>query len=429
MHLLDTYNTSSTPTILPSIEERQFPHPIPNLRPVTIHFPVSSNPILCAGPGVYVPALPEKTYSGQIPNSSTPYQQPITPSCGSDLVPTFTHFSGIRPQTLHLLRASLFHLLLSLAFPQYGFSYPTMVPKPFVENDGTPIRNIQPLPHRLIISNLPAISGDISKQTAEATLEDLLSTAGIGPNDQPVFFESHKIGYPTGLSDPPQSRYKALHTDYFEIVGPENDIRFTTKIHDFLNANPYREWRKVPPQFNPQVHLLMAQFLKKAGPSTFDSPLLDEDGNVWPRLFAHFTDTKENDVRAPEDLLCKAVKAHIDKHFEDMLDVPAESCISITTESNARHDQCKVLVTVRLAGSTMVDKITASKARSTFSTRLNIPIRSMSRLAPQANNKMEPLLVEHTITGVFKRGCKSRTRSWSYGQNPTATPKVSRPTQ
>ncbi|KDE06571.1 hypothetical protein MVLG_03068 [Microbotryum lychnidis-dioicae p1A1 Lamole] len=25
-----------------------------------------------------------------------PYQQPITPSCGSDLVPTFTHFSGIQ---------------------------------------------------------------------------------------------------------------------------------------------------------------------------------------------------------------------------------------------------------------------------------------------------------------------------------------------
>ncbi|SGY79489.1 BQ5605_C008g05146 [Microbotryum silenes-dioicae] len=408
MHLLDTYNTSSTPTILPSIEERQFPHPMPNLRPVTIHFPVPPNPILCAGPGVYVPAdsqadLPEKTYSGQIPNSSTPYQQPITPSCGSDLVPTFTHFSGIRPQTLHLLRASLFNLLLSLVFPQYGFSYPTMVPKPFFENDAN----------------------------GWATLEHLLSTAGIGPNDQPVFFESHKIGYPTGLSDPPQSRYKALHTDYFEIVGPENDIRFTTKIHDFLNANPYREWRKVPPQFNPQVHLLMAQFLKKAGPSTFDSPLLDEDGNVWPRLFAHFTDTKENDVvryvrlafdaqrhsgkdgfevieRAPEDLLRKAVKAHIDKHFEDMLDVPAESCISITTESNARHDQCKVLVAVRLAGSTMVDKITASKARSTFSTRLNIPIRSMSRLAPQANNKMEPLLVEHTITGVFKRLVKTR---------------------
>ncbi|SGZ07979.1 BQ5605_C030g10758 [Microbotryum silenes-dioicae] len=368
---------------------------MPNLRPVTIHFP--------------------KTYSGQIPNSSTPYQQPITPSCGSDLVPTFTHFSGIRPQTLHLLRASLFHLLLSLAFPQYGFSYPTMVLKPFVKNNGTPIRNIQPLPHRLIITNLPAISGDILKQTAEATLEHLLSMAGIGPNNQPVFFESHKIGYPTGLLDPPQSRYKALHINYFEIVGPENDIRFTTKMHDFLNANPYREWRKVPPQFNPQVHLLMAQFLKKAGPSTFDSPLLDEDGNVWPRLFAHFMDTKENDVvgyvclafeaqrhsgkdgfkvieRAPKDLLCKAVKAHIDKHFEDMLNVPAESCISITTESNTRHDQCK---------------ITASKARSTFSTRLNIPIRSMLRLAPQANNKMEPLLVKHTITGVFKRLVKT----------------------
>ncbi|KDE09086.1 hypothetical protein MVLG_00803 [Microbotryum lychnidis-dioicae p1A1 Lamole] len=243
-----------------------------------------------------------------------------------------------------------------------------MVPKPFFENDGTPIRNIQPLQHRLSITNLPAISGDISKQTAEATLEHLLSTAGIGPNDQPVFFESHKIGYPTGLSDPPQSRYKALHTDYFEIVGPENDIRFTTKIHDFLNANPY--------PFDAQRH---------SGKDGF-----------------------EVIERAPEDLLRKAVKAHIDKHFEDMLDVPAESCISITTESNARHDQCKVLVAVRLAGSTMVDKITASKARSTFSARLNIPIRSMSRLAPQANNKMEPLLVEHTITGVFKRLVKTR---------------------
>ncbi|SCZ91685.1 BZ3500_MvSof-1268-A1-R1_Chr5-1g07604 [Microbotryum saponariae] len=454
----------STPTILPfsSIEECQLPHPTP-----VIHSSVSPNPILCAEPGVYFPAgskadLPGKTYSCPIPNPSMPYLQSITSSGGSDLVPTFTHFSGIRLQTLHLSRTSLFHLPLPLALPQYDSSRSVMVPKPFIEDDRTPIRNTQPLPHRLIkttvgahrqaslnilpknarfltlipntptiVSNLPAISGDIARQTAETTLEHLLSAAGIGPNNQPAFFESHKIGYPTGLSDPPQSRYKALNTDYFEIVGPENDIRYTTKIHAFLNANPYREWSKVPPQFNPQVHLLTAHFLNQADPSTFASPLLDEDGNVWPRLFAHFTDTKENDVvryvrlafdaqrhsgkdgfeaieRVPEDLLRKAVKAHIDKHFGDMLDIPAESCISITTESSNRQDQCKVLVAVRLACSTMVDKITASKDRSTFSAKLNIPIRSMPCLAPQANNRMEPLLVEHTITGVFKRLVKTR---------------------
>ncbi|SCZ96141.1 BZ3500_MvSof-1268-A1-R1_Chr8-1g10032 [Microbotryum saponariae] len=398
----------STSTILPfsSIEECQLPHPTP-----VIHSSVSPNPILCAEPGVYFPAgskadLPGKTYSCPIPNPSMPYLQSIT-SSGGNVTP-----------------------LPNLALPQYDSSRSVMVPKPFIEDDRTPIRNTQPLPHRLIVSNLPAISGDIARQRAETTLEHLFA-AGIGPNDQPAFFESHKIGYPTGLSDPPQSRYKALNTDYFEIVGPENDIRYTTKIHAFLNANPYREWSKVPPQFNPQVHLLTAHFLNQADPSTFASPLLDEDGNVWPRLFAHFTDTKENDVvryvrlafdaqrhsgkdgfeaieRVPEDLLRKAVKAHIDKHFEDMLDVPAKSCISITTESSNRQDQCKVLVAVRLASSTMVDKITASKDRSTFSAKLNIPIRSMPRLAPQANNRMEPLLVEHTITGVFKRLVKTR---------------------
>ncbi|SGY44121.1 BQ5605_C001g00118 [Microbotryum silenes-dioicae] len=215
-----------------------------------------------------------------------------------------------------------------------------MVPKPFIENDCTPIRNTQPLPHRLIVSNLPAIFGDIAKQTAEASLEHL-SMAGIGPNHQPAFFESHKIGYPTGLPDPPQSRYKALNTDYFEIIlagkRSRSSLPVTSsipqKIHAFLNANPYREWSKVPPRFNPRVHLLTAQFLNRADPSTFATPLLDGDGNLWP---------------PPEDLLRKAVKAHIDKHFEDMLDVPAESCISVTTESSTRHDRTAAIEPLRL---------------------------------------------------------------------------------
>ncbi|SCZ90185.1 BZ3500_MvSof-1268-A1-R1_Chr9g10743 [Microbotryum saponariae] len=162
----------STPTILPfsSIEECQLPHPTP-----VIHSSVSPNPILCAEPGVYFPAgskadLPGKTYSCPIPNPSMPYLQSITSSGGSDLVPTFTHFSGIRPQTLHLSRTSLFHLPLPLALPQYDSSRSVMVPKPFIEDDRTPIRNTQPLPHRLIVSNLSAISGDIARQTAETTL-------------------------------------------------------------------------------------------------------------------------------------------------------------------------------------------------------------------------------------------------------------------
>ncbi|SGY14211.1 BQ5605_C010g06102 [Microbotryum silenes-dioicae] len=229
-----TQPSYSTPTILsiPSVEGCQLPHPMSNLRPVT-HSSVSPNPVFCAAkPGSYFPAelladLPEKTYPCPTPNSSTPYQQSITSSGGSDWFPTFTHFPRIRPQTSNLFQASLFHLLLPLALPQYDFSRSARVPKPVIENDCTPIRNTQPLSHRLIVSNLPAISGDIAKQTAEATLEHLSET-GIGPNDQSAFFESNKVGYPTGLSDPPQSRYKALDTDYFEIIGPENDIQYTT---------------------------------------------------------------------------------------------------------------------------------------------------------------------------------------------------------
>ncbi|SCZ89400.1 BZ3500_MvSof-1268-A1-R1_Chr9g10396 [Microbotryum saponariae] len=94
-----TQPSYSTPTILSisSVEGCQLPHPMSNLRPVT-HSSVSPNPVF------YLPAelladLPEKTYPCPTPNSSTPYQQSITSSGGSDWFSTFTHFSGIRPLT------------------------------------------------------------------------------------------------------------------------------------------------------------------------------------------------------------------------------------------------------------------------------------------------------------------------------------------
>ncbi|SCZ90999.1 BZ3500_MvSof-1268-A1-R1_Chr1-3g02462 [Microbotryum saponariae] len=270
----------------------------------------------------------------------------------------------------------------------------------------TAIRTTQPLAHRLVISNLPATSDNIAKLTAEGTIEHLLVQAGISVNEQPVFFQSHEVLNLTGLSDPPQSRYKALNTDYFEIIGPKDEIEFTSKIFSFLNndSKPYY-------------------------PSSFESELVDENNHRWPRLFAHFTDVKENDEvrwvhlafdsvkhsgkesydtieRAPEEAIRKAIKAHLDKHFEDMKNVPAESCISVTNDSGTRGDQCKVLFAVRMASAFMVDKITATKDRSTLSAKVNIPMRPTSRLTPQVTT--EPLLVEQTITGVFKRIVKTR---------------------
>ncbi|SCZ96665.1 BZ3500_MvSof-1268-A1-R1_Chr4-4g07531 [Microbotryum saponariae] len=264
-----------------------------------------------------------------------------------------------------------------------------MVPRPYVETDFRAIRTTQPLAHRLVISNLPATSDNIAKLTAEGTIEHLLVQAGISVNEQPVFFQSHEVLNLTGLSDPAQSRYKALNTDYFEIIGPKDEIEFTSKIFSFLNndSKPYY-------------------------PSSFESELVDENNHRWPRLFAHFTDVKENDEvrwvrlafdsvkhsgkesydtieRAPEEAIRKAIKAHLDKHFEDMKNVPAESCISVTNDSGTRGDQCKVLVAVRMASAFMVEKITATKDRSTLMTT-------------------EPLLVEQTITRVFKRIVKTR---------------------
>ncbi|SGY66911.1 BQ5605_C004g02720 [Microbotryum silenes-dioicae] len=124
-----------------------------------------------------------------------------------------------------------------------------------------------------------------------------------------------------------------------------------------------------------------APFLEPRRSDHVRVPLVDENGNPWPRLFARFTDTKESDVvryvrlafeaqrhsgkddfdvveLAPEDAIIQAVKAHLDKHFEDMFDVPAGSCISIITDFRTLHYQCKVLVAIQSASSNMVDKIT-----------------------------------------------------------------------
>ncbi|SGZ01888.1 BQ5605_C033g11171 [Microbotryum silenes-dioicae] len=261
-----------------------------------------------------------------------------------------------------------------------------MVPRPYVETDFRAIRTTQPLAHRLVISNLPATSDNIAKLTAEVTIEHLLVQAGISVNEHPVFFQSHEVLNLTGLSDPPQSRYKALNTDYFEIIGPKDEIEFTSKIFSFLNNDsmPYY-------------------------PSSFESELNDEVR--WVRLA--FDSVKHSgkesyDIieRAPEEAIRKAIKAHLDKHFEDMKNVPAESCISVTNDSGTRGDQCKVLVAVRMASAFMVDKITATKDRSTLSAKVNIPMRPTSRLTPQVTT--EPLLVEQTIVGVFKRIVKTR---------------------
>ncbi|SCZ89403.1 BZ3500_MvSof-1268-A1-R1_Chr9g10397 [Microbotryum saponariae] len=70
-----------------------------------------------------------------------------------------------------------------------------MVPKPFIENDCTPIRNTQPLPHRLIGSDLPAISGDIAKQTAEAIdgMGMLIFAQNVDRSLSVLFIFSHNV--------------------------------------------------------------------------------------------------------------------------------------------------------------------------------------------------------------------------------------------
>ncbi|SCZ92685.1 BZ3500_MvSof-1268-A1-R1_Chr5-2g08103 [Microbotryum saponariae] len=161
--------------------------------------------------------------------------------------------------------------------------------------------------------------------------------AVILPGEVPIFNKRSSSGYVT---------------DGHPALMPRNG--YTTKIHALINHKTRREWSGAFFAVPRRVQLRTRPFLNHAGPTTFTSPLVDENGNPWPRLFARFTDTKESDVVRYVHLAIeaqrhsgKAVQAHLDKHFEDMIDVPTGSCISIPTDSSTLHDQCKVLEAIR----------------------------------------------------------------------------------